>query len=417
MASFLNLWGAKSHALRVGMFGTGSNCRRSAPGAVSSPESPRSRLGCGNPQISILRGVIPTSRSHAVAGIRGTTRIGRPLNAPGRAVRPAIAPPQSPSPPGYPRKEVKPCDPPPPPCSFCSFWAPPPAPSPCHGLTPRSSNPSQRRFTGSSRRSTCSANPCPKRPRRRSLTRGRLRTSARGAGALQEAARPVLPGRGQHQPREPGEGDAGPGRPPVDAARLAGLPRQGPHEAGHVTAELAADSPNAAPSTSRSTNSRRAQGDRTPVGGHPALDGRRGVPRPPARAESLRSGRRIPAPPDLQPGRRPPRGEASLQVSARVRKIWASAATWTFSLRANRLFPSPWTFWTPTAVRSPPPFSSATSRRTMGLPRAVATPGAGLLLPPANLPGVGRDRALAPRQVHGRVHPRARVPDALESRS
>ena len=65
------------------------------------------------------------------------------------------------------------------------------------------------------------------------------------------------------QPREPGQGGAGAGGAPADAARLAVFLVKVQNEAG-VTAELRAQSPNAAPLYRRSTGQSRAEADDPP---------------------------------------------------------------------------------------------------------------------------------------------------------
>ncbi len=59
------------------------------------------------------------------------------------------------------------------------------------------------------------------------------------------------------------------------------------HNEAGVTAELVAQSPNAAPLYRRSTSSRRAQGHGAHVGGPPPLDGRGDDPRPAAESPAV----------------------------------------------------------------------------------------------------------------------------------
>ena len=140
--------------------------------------------------------------------------------------------------------------------------------------------------SGSARPWTCSASRCrPRRGRPGSRRRSIDRRRAGGPGDP-GGARPALPDRRRHQPREPRQGRARARRRPAGAARLAVFLVKVHNEAG-VTAELRADEPQRRARSTAVDRQPRAQADDPAGARSPALDGRGDVPRPAAEADPL----------------------------------------------------------------------------------------------------------------------------------
>ena len=107
------------------------------------------------------------------------------------------------------------------------------------------------------------------------------------------------------------------------------------HNEAGVTAELAAESPNAAPLYRRSTGRADPKSSIRPSRCHSALGRCRHVQRPPAQASSVGTEPRVPDHSDLQPGCRQDARRRSASTSARERRTWDSAATSTSSSTAS----------------------------------------------------------------------------------
>ena len=126
-------------------------------------------------------------------------------------------------------------------------------------------------------------------------------------------ARPALPGRRQHQPREPREGGPGAGRARAGAERLAVFLVKVHNEAG-VTAELAGREPQR---RARSTSDRPAAPSRSRRSAPPRSSSAGWTWRCSAtgrlKRDALGPGARVPDHPGLQPRRRQARGEDQLQ--------------------------------------------------------------------------------------------------------
>ncbi len=179
------------------------------------------------------------------------------------------------------------------------------------------------------------------------------------------------------------------------------------HNQAGVTAELRVTSPNAAPAGPALDQRRQARPAPDAAGGRRPLDGPGHGRRPPAQPDALGPPARIPPDPGLQPGRRPPRGQAPLRrrpgdagpglpgrpgrpVHVRARRLRHAGRPRLRRQADHRLVPLP-------------------RRAGPGLPLADPPAGARLLVPPAGLPEVGRVGRAGPRDVHRRGDPRAGV--------
>ena len=283
-------------------------------------------------------------------------------------------------------------------------------------VTTSSSSRSRRRSTGSSRHSTCSASPCPAPTRTGSTRAPAIDRPGRGGPGDPGGARPALPDRDRRSIPRAGSrrSRARPRRRLMQHGWRVFLVKV--HNEAGVTAELAADEPQRRPALqarrpAAPSRSRRSRPSEVPQRWMDVAVFRDRPLKPTLSGLALE----YRAHPDLQPRRRPARGEDQL------RRRPGDAGPRLPQRRRHPLHVRAGRARRPGRPRRGRPADDGLvplpRRAGPRLPVAEPPARARLLLPPPDLPAERRDRAPAAGDVHGRVHPRAGVPDAEARRS